>query len=158
MALRLHGCEPRTASGVVRFRTATACQRPLHATCYLVAPWSSGRRRGFAVSCLNFSTLQCCEPLRHETQMKQSLLLTEPCFLRPSLKELPHRLQSGLNYTQGVFRECKSALMSRKIRIRCPLPKFLERRCWVQVRFCSTHGEALYDATQQVAPFRTIQL
>src|SRR5215475_4879408 len=98
MALRLHGCEPRTA---------TACQRPLHATCYLVAPWSSGRRRGFAVSCLNFSTLQCCEPLRHETQMKQSLLLTKPCFLRPSLKDLPHRLQSGLNYTQGTSESAK---------------------------------------------------
>src|SRR5215831_18635374 len=58
----------------------------------------------------------------------------------------------------GDVREGISALMSRKIRIRCPLPKFLERRWWVQVRFCSTHGEALYDATQQVAPFRTIQL
>jgi hypothetical protein len=37
MALWLHGCGPRTAS-VVRFRSTTACQPPLHATSYRINP------------------------------------------------------------------------------------------------------------------------
>src|SRR5262245_41144163 len=52
----------------------------------------------------------------------------------------------------GSVRQRKSALVSRKIRI--SRPKFLEPRWWVQVRFCSTHGEGLYDAA---AAGRSIQ-
>jgi hypothetical protein len=75
------------------------------------APWSSGRRRGFAVSCLNFSTFQCCEPREARNTIETILAVDETMFPPTKFERATSQTAERPQLHTGSVRmqECASA-------------------------------------------------